>query len=74
MPDAGAKNVAVGTSLPELAFGLIAMKHGRVHLALGDAVGANLTTITLVLVLADNLNDDTHPFSSNFLALVHFQL
>jgi cation:H+ antiporter len=47
----GAKIVAVGTSLPELAFGLIAMKRGRIHLALGDAVGANLTTITLVLGL-----------------------
>ncbi|MEM2972076.1 MAG: hypothetical protein QW270_06615 [Candidatus Bathyarchaeia archaeon] len=50
-PEIGAKIVAVGTSLPELAFGLIAMKRGRVHLALGDAVGANLTTITLVLGL-----------------------
>lgn len=47
----GAKIVAIGTSLPELAFGFAAMKRGRVHLALGDAVGANLTTITLVLGL-----------------------
>jgi len=47
----GAKIVAIGTSIPELAFGLMAMKRGRVHLALGDAVGANLTTITLVLGL-----------------------
>jgi len=45
----GARIVAVGTSLPELAFGLTAAKRGRVHLALGDAIGANLTTITLVL-------------------------
>jgi cation:H+ antiporter len=50
-PEIGAKIVAVGTSLPELAFGLMAMKRGRVHLALGDAIGANLTTITLVLGL-----------------------
>ncbi|MEM3774519.1 MAG: hypothetical protein QXX92_05880 [Candidatus Bathyarchaeia archaeon] len=48
-PEIGAKIVAVGTSLPELAFGLVALKRGRVHLALGDAIGANLTTITLVL-------------------------
>ncbi|MEM2112243.1 MAG: hypothetical protein QXX08_10285 [Candidatus Bathyarchaeia archaeon] len=47
----GAKIVAIGTSTPELLFGLIAMKRGRIHLALGDAVGANLTTITLVLGL-----------------------
>lgn len=45
----GARIVAVGTSVPELAFGLAAIKRGRVHLALGDAIGANLTTITLVL-------------------------
>ncbi|KPV63261.1 MAG: putative membrane protein [Candidatus Bathyarchaeota archaeon BA2] len=45
----GAKIVAIGTSLPELAFGLTAAKRGRVHLALGDAIGANLITITLVL-------------------------
>ncbi|MEM1564012.1 MAG: hypothetical protein QW161_05005 [Candidatus Bathyarchaeia archaeon] len=50
-PEIGAKVVAVGTSLPELAFGLIALKRRRVHLALGDAIGANLTTITLVLGL-----------------------
>ena len=49
-PEIGAR-IVVGTSLPELAFGLIAMKRGRVHLALGDAIGANLTTVTLVLGL-----------------------
>ncbi|MEM4704903.1 MAG: hypothetical protein QXJ02_07555, partial [Candidatus Bathyarchaeia archaeon] len=47
----GAKIVAIGTSMPEFAFGLIAMKRNRVRLALGDTVGANLTTITLVLGL-----------------------
>jgi len=47
----GARIVAVGTSLPELAFGLAASRRGRVHLALGDAIGANLTTISLVLGL-----------------------
>ncbi len=41
--------MAIGTSLPELAFCLVAARRGRVHLALGDAIGANLTTITLVL-------------------------
>lgn len=45
----GAKVVAIGTSLPELMFCLAAAKQRRIHLALGDAIGANLTTITLVL-------------------------
>ncbi len=47
----GARVVAVGTSLPELAFGLAAVRRGRVHLVLGDVIGANLATITLVLGL-----------------------
>ncbi|MGB9134370.1 MAG: hypothetical protein WCC63_02125 [Candidatus Bathyarchaeia archaeon] len=47
----GARIVAVGTSLPELAFGLAAVRRCRVHLALGEAIGANLSTITLVLGL-----------------------
>jgi len=45
----GAKIVAIGTSLPELTFCYAAVKARRPHLALGDAIGANLTTITLVL-------------------------
>lgn len=45
----GAKMVAIGTSLPELAFCFAATRARRPHLALGDAIGANLTTITLVL-------------------------
>lgn len=45
----GARVVAVGTSLPELAFGLTAVRRGRVHLALGDVIGANVVTTTLVL-------------------------
>ncbi|MEM2912575.1 MAG: hypothetical protein QW146_08750 [Candidatus Bathyarchaeia archaeon] len=45
----GAKIVAIGTSLPELAFGFAAVKKGLCNLVLGDIIGANLTTITLVL-------------------------
>lgn len=45
----GAKIIAMGTSMPELALDLTAAKRGRVNLALGDAIGSNLTNITLVL-------------------------
>lgn len=45
----GAKIIAIGTSMPELALDLMAIRRGRVHLALGDAIGSNLTNITLVL-------------------------
>lgn len=47
----GAKVIAIGTSLPELMFCYIAAKRGKIHLALGDLLGANLTTSTFVLGL-----------------------
>lgn len=47
----GAKIVAIGTSLPELSLDLMAVKRGRVQLALGDIIGSNLTNLTLVLGL-----------------------
>lgn len=47
----GAKIVAVGTSLPELTLDLMAVKRGRVQLAIGDIIGSNLTNLTLVLGL-----------------------
>jgi cation:H+ antiporter len=45
----GAKIVAIGTSLPELALDVTAVRRGRVHLAIGDVIGSNLTNIALVL-------------------------
>lgn len=45
----GAKIIAIGTSMPELALDLSAIRRGRVHLAAGDIIGSNLTNITLVL-------------------------
>jgi cation:H+ antiporter len=47
----GAKIVAFGTSLPELTLDLIAVRRGRVQLAIGDIIGSNLTNLTLVLGL-----------------------
>lgn len=47
----GAKVVAIGTSLPELTLDFMAVKRGRVHLAIGDILGSNLTNLTLVLGL-----------------------
>lgn len=45
----GAKLISIGTSLPELALDLTAVRRGRIHLALGDIIGSNLTNMTLVL-------------------------
>ncbi len=47
----GAKIVAIGTSMPELTLDLMAVRRGRVQLALGDIIGSNLTNLTLVLGL-----------------------
>jgi len=47
----GAKLVSIGTSLPELTVDFTAVKRGRVHLAIGDIIGSNLTNLTLVLGL-----------------------
>jgi len=45
----GAKVVAIGTSLPELAVDSTAVRRGRYELALGNILGSNLTNLTLVL-------------------------
>jgi len=45
----GAKIVAIGTSLPELALDVTAVRRGRIRLAIGDVIGSNLSNIALVL-------------------------
>jgi len=47
----GAKLVSIGTSLPELTVDFTAVRRGRIHLAIGDIIGSNLTNLTLVLGL-----------------------
>lgn len=47
----GAKVVSIGTSLPELTLDLIAVRRGRVQLAIGNILGSNLTNLTFVLGL-----------------------
>jgi cation:H+ antiporter len=45
----GAKILAIGTSMPELMLDVVAMRRGRVELAIGDVFGSNLTNLTLIL-------------------------
>jgi len=47
----GAKIIAIGTSLPEFTIDFAAVRRGRVHLAIGDIIGSNLTNLTLVFGL-----------------------
>jgi cation:H+ antiporter len=53
VPDAiiGMALVAVGTSLPELAAGLIATLRGHMELAIGNVIGSNVFNLLLVLAV-----------------------
>ncbi len=41
--------VAIGTSLPELVFGIIAAKSGHSVMSLGDLLGASIINLTLII-------------------------
>lgn len=43
--------VAIGSSSPQISIAILAALHGRTELALGDAIGANIANIGLVLGL-----------------------
>lgn len=47
--------VAMGTSLPELATSLVAMKKGENNIAMGNAVGSNIFNILFVLGMAGTI-------------------
>lgn len=44
--------VSIGTSLPEIIVSLAASLHGQLDLAVGTALGSNITNILLILGLA----------------------
>lgn len=51
--------VSIGTSLPEMIVSLAASLHGQLDLAVGTAIGSNITNILLILGLAALI----HPFT-----------
>ncbi|AUO66270.1 calcium/sodium antiporter [Citrobacter freundii complex sp. CFNIH2] len=51
--------VSIGTSLPEIIVSVAASLHGQLDLAVGTALGSNITNILLILGLAALL----HPFT-----------
>lgn len=51
--------VSIGTSLPEIIIASAAALHGQLDLAVGTAIGSNITNIMLILGLAAIL----HPFT-----------
>jgi cation:H+ antiporter len=57
----GATVIALGTSLPELSTALQALRKGHHGLVLGNAIGSNMTNLTLVLGSASLINPiDVH--------------
>jgi cation:H+ antiporter len=52
----GATVVSVGTTLPELSTGIVAMRKGHYSMALGDIIGSCIVNITLVLGIASLLS------------------
>ena len=55
--------VAVGTSLPELATTIVAVRKGHTDLAIGNAVGSNIFNVFLVLGVSATIRPlpfDTH--------------
>ncbi|WP_039056791.1 calcium/sodium antiporter [Enterobacter sp. Bisph1] len=53
--------VSIGTSLPEIITSVAASMHGQLDLAIGTAIGSNITNILLILGAAALL----HPFTVN---------
>lgn len=72
----GALVVAFGTSLPELSLSIMAVKRGRMRLASANAIGSNLTNLTLILGIVF-LSSFFSPFSvdiTSFFEIISFVL
>ncbi len=69
----GATIIAVGTSLPEIATSLQALRKKRHGIAVGNIVGSNLTNLTLVLGITAVINE-IHVNISIFIAALLFAI
>lgn len=58
--------VSIGTSLPELAASVAAVRRGKVDLAVGNVIGSNIFNICLVLGTSAVINDIPVPQNSFF--------
>lgn len=66
--------VSVGTSLPELAASVAAVRRGKVDIAVGNVIGSNIFNICLVLGVSSLINDITIPQNSFFDIYVNIAL
>lgn len=68
----GATILAVGTTLPELSVGIMAVRTKNMELAIGDGIGSIVTNLTLVLGMAAMINPIVLSASQNTLLLLLF--
>jgi cation:H+ antiporter len=58
--------VAIGTSLPELATAVVAVRKGNTDLAIGNVIGSNIFNIFWVLGLSATISPITFNVENNF--------
>ena len=62
----GALIISMGTALPELSIGILAIRKGNPGLAIGDSIGSLAVNMTLILGLVSIINPVTIDFASMF--------
>jgi cation:H+ antiporter len=63
--------VAIGTSLPELATGVVAVRKGNTDLAIGNVIGSNIFNIFWVLGVSSSISPMTFNSEDNFSVLLN---
>lgn len=66
--------VAIGTSLPELATGIAAVRKGNTDLAIGNVIGSNIFNICWVLGLSASINPIKFNADDNYSVLVNISV
>tara|TARA_R110000868_G_scaffold163290_1_gene395443 strand:- start:67 stop:414 length:348 start_codon:yes stop_codon:yes gene_type:complete len=63
--------VAIGTSLPELATAVVAVRKGNTEVAIGNVIGSNIFNIFWVLGLSATISPMTFNAEDNFSILLN---
>ena len=66
--------VAIGTSLPELATGVMAVRKGNTDLAIGNVIGSNIFNICWVLGLSASISPISFNTNDNYGVLVNISI
>jgi cation:H+ antiporter len=63
--------VAIGTSLPELATGVMAVRKGNTDIAIGNVIGSNIFNVFWVLGLSATINPISFNVQDNYSVMVN---